>query len=254
MFNLKDRRIIITGASHGLGCVCAKMFSEAGARLVLMARSAEQLEAVKGACINPEKHLAVVCDLTDFGALPAHVAGAVSFLGQVDAVLHCAGGGLGLREALLDAASFLKLFSLNVLAASELNRLIAPEMVKNGHGNLVHVGSIAGNEVVGSVGYSTTKACLAAYVRTLGKELAPSGVVVTGITPGGFIAPENSWTRLEKNNPEAVQKFIAERLPRKRLAQAEEIVPLLGLLCSEQASMMSGCLVPIDAAEGKAFW
>ena len=87
----------------------------------------------------------------------------------------------------------------------------------------------------------------------LGGELASNGIIATGILPGGFYAPGNSWERLEKQKPEVVQKFIEEKLPRKIMGKAEEIIPLILFLCSQAASMMGGCLVPIDAGEGKAF-
>jgi len=96
-------------------------------------------------------------------------------------------------------------------------------------------------------------AALAAYVRSLGREIAGSGIVATGILPGGFYAPENSWERLEAKSPDVVKKFIEERLPRKFLGRAEELIPMILLLCSDAASMMGGCLVPIDAGEGRAY-
>ena len=128
-----------------------------------------------------------------------------------------------------------------------------PEMVKRGKGNLVHIGSIASSEATASVGYNTVKAALAAYVRSLGREIAGSGIVATGILPGGFYAPGNSWERLEATKPEVVKQFIEERLPRKFLGRAEELIPMILLLCSDTASMMGGCLVPVDAGEGKAY-
>ena len=115
------------------------------------------------------------------------------------------------------------------------------------------MGSIASSEAVASVGYNTAKAALAAYVRSLGNHLASSGIVVTGVLPGGFNAPGNSWERLRAGKPEVVDRFVAERLPRGRLAEAEELVPLIAFLCSDAASMMGGCLVPIDAGEGRTY-
>ena len=126
-------------------------------------------------------------------------------------------------------------------------------MIQLKSGNLVHVCSIASSEATGSVGYNTVKAALAAYVRTLGRELAGSGIVATGILPGGFYAPGNSWERLEEKTPAVVKQFIEERLPRGFLAKGEELIPMIRLLCSDDASMMAGCLVPIDAGEGIAY-
>lgn len=253
MIKLKGKKILITGASLGLGAVTAQAFSKLGAHLALLGRSPETLAKVVQACEKPKRHTAVVVDLLDMSTIPSAISEATHFLGRIDVVLHVAGGGLGLRDPLLEAPDLLKLFTLNVLAAAEINRLIVPEMVERKSGNLVHVGSVAGREAVASVGYNTSKAALAAYVRSLGNELARSSLVVTGILPGGFFAPGNSWDRLSAGKPEVVERFIQQRLPRGRLAKAEEVVPLLAFLCSDAASMMAGCMVPIDAGEGKSY-
>jgi len=253
MFSLQGKTILITGASRGLGSVCARAFAKQGAKLVLMARSKEMLEEVRTSCSRAADHLAVAVDLTDGLALEKGVQEAMAFLGRIDAVLHVAGGGLGLREPLIGSDDLLKLFSLNVAVAAGINRLVAPSMIERGGGNLGHVASVAATEAVASVGYNTAKAALAAYVRSLGNHLVAHGIVVTGILPGGFNAPGNSWQRLKVNKPEVVDRFIAERLPRGRLADAEELVPLIAFLCSDAASMMGGCLVPIDAGEGKTY-
>lgn len=250
---LEGKHVIVTGASRGLGSVCANALAEQGAYLVLMARTEDKLEALKKSLNNPEKHLCVAVDLMDIQQLRTGIKKAKEFLKDIDIVLHVAGGGLGLRDTLLSSEDFMKLFTLNVVAASEINRIVVPEMLKREKGNIVHIGSIASSEATASVGYNTVKAALAAYVRSLGRELAGSGVVATGILPGGFYAPENSWERLEAKSPEIVKKFVEERLPRKFLGRAEELIPWILLLCSDAASMMGGCLVPIDAGEGKAY-
>ncbi len=250
---MKGKRILITGASKGLGYVCAKAFAAEGAQLALMARTQEKLEALRLSCYDPEKHLCIPVDLTDHVQLHKGIEQALHFLGEIDVVVHVAGGGLGLHNNLLSAEEMEKLFALNVKCAAEINRIVAPTMMARSKGNLVHICSIASSEATGSVGYNTVKAALAGYVRSLGREMAESKVIVTGILPGGFLAPENSWARFEARDPEGVRRFIDERLPRKKLGAAEELVPLIKFLCSEQASMMGGCLVPVDAGEGKAY-
>jgi 3-oxoacyl-[acyl-carrier protein] reductase len=185
--------------------------------------------------------------------IESSVIKAKAFLGGIDVVLHSAGGGLGFRNDFLTHGELLKLFALNLGAAAEINRLVAPGMQERRSGNLVHVGSIASNEGVGSVGYNTVKAGVAAYVRSLGREMNRFNVIVTGILPGGFISPENAMARLQESNPAAYEKFIQDRLPRQIMGDAKELIPMLLLLCSEGASMMGGCLVPIDAGEGRSY-
>ena len=142
-----------------------------------------------------------------------------------------------MKDDFLSHGDFLKLFALNLGAAAEINRLVFPEMKERRAGNLVHVGSIASNEGIGSVGYNTVKAALAAYVRSLGRELNRFNIA-TGILPGDSSLQEMRWQDCKKNNPEAYQRFIEERLPRKIMGEAKELIPMLVLLCSDEASMM----------------
>ena len=120
-------------------------------------------------------------------------------------------------------------------------------------GNIIHVGSIASYESVGSVGYNSAKATITAYVKTLGRELSKKNIIMTGILPGGFIAPENAMHRLKKNNKKAFNDFIKNRLPRKKMGNTNEIMPIIEFLASKNAGMMSGCLIPMDGGEGKSY-
>ena len=251
--SFQGKGILITGASQGLGHVAAKSLADRGAKLVLLARSKDKLDVLQTSLKDPSSHLPVPVDLLDVGEIHRSVSMAQEFLGSIDVVLHCLGGGLGLRDDLLAYQDLLKLFSLNLGAAAEINRLVVPHMRSRGSGNLVHVGSIASIEGVGSVGYNTVKAALAGYVRSLGREMNRFNIVVTGILPGGFRGPHNAMERLQENNPQAYEDFIEARLPRNVMGEASELIPMLLLLCSEGASMMGGCLVPIDAGEGRAY-
>ena len=249
----QDKNILITGASKGLGYVCAQAFEKQGARLVMAARSLDKLEKLRNSFSDPAKHLVFADDLVEQKNIENLVSKGLEHSGGFDIVLHVLGGGYGFRDPLLTWEQLETLHRVNVGVAAEINRLVAPAMVKKKAGRLVHVGSIASQEATASVGYNTVKSALAAYVRSLGRELAESGVVVTGILPGAFYAPENSWRRLEANKPEVVKEFIEKNLPRKRIADADEVLPLIYFLAGGAASMMSGCCVPIDAGEGKSY-
>ena len=216
-------KILITGANRGLGLVATESFQKDGWEVYPWSRKNLDFLNMSGwNCVVPE----------------------------VDVVLHCAGGGLGMRGPYLESQAFHDLFMVNLGGAAEINRIVAPTMQAKGRGTLIHVCSIASGEAVGSVGYNTIKAALAAYVRSLGRALAPFGVTVTGIAPGGFIAPDNAMDRLKRDNQKAYLEFTDKRLPRGFMGQASELMPLIKYLASPEASMMGGCLVPIDAGEG----
>jgi 3-oxoacyl-[acyl-carrier protein] reductase len=251
--NFTGKRILITGASKGLGAVCASELASLGARLFLAGRNLDRLEKLRNSFPSPQDHGIFAGDLASPNVIEELAEDGLKHLGGFDVVLHVMGGGYGFRDALLSHEQLSTLFQVNVAAAAEINRLVVPAMVESRSGYIVHVGSVASHEATASVGYNTVKSALSAYVRSLGRELAESGVVVTGVLPGAFYAPENSWRRLEANNPEVVKEFIEKNLPRKRIAEAGEVVPLILFLASEAASMMAGSCVPIDAGEGKAY-
>jgi NAD(P)-dependent dehydrogenase (short-subunit alcohol dehydrogenase family) len=214
-----------------------------------MARSKDALEEVRSSCTHAAQHLAVAVDLTDATALEGAVQEASAFLGPIDVVLHVAGGGLGLREPLISRGDVEKLFSLNVAAAAEINRLVAPAMMERCKGNLVHVGSVASTDAVASVGYNTVKAGLAAYVAKPGQSFGRPRRRGHRDLARRLQGPRQLLAEAQGQQPEVVERFIAERLPRGRLAEAEELVPLIAFLCSDAAGMMGGCLVPIDAGK-----
>ena len=98
------------------------------------------------------------------------------------------------------------------------------------------------------------KSALAAYVRSLGNTFAETNIVVSGILPGAFLAPHNSWERMIARGDKAIyQRFVEEKLPRSQMATAEDILPLIFLLASPGGSMMAGSCVAIDAGESKAY-
>jgi len=246
------KRVLVTGATRGLGYVIAKAFAERGARVCASGRTQERLDALKSEM--PGKGHEVHCgEMMDAEAAARLVAFGLERMGGFDVVFHAMGGGYGFRDPLLDWQQLAKLHAANLGVGAEINRLVAPGMIERKSGNIVHVGSIASGEAVGSVGYNTVKAALAAYVRSLGRELAGKGVVVTAILPGAFFGPENAFRRLEKNKPEVVEDFVTRRLPRGKVGEAAEMIDLVMLLSGSGASMMAGTCIAVDAGEGFAY-
>ncbi len=247
------KRIIITGASRGLGAIACEALSKRGAKIAMLSRSKKELDNLKKRLKNPSNHISVKVDLLENSSIKLAIKKAKKFLKNIDIVLHIAGGGFGLKEKLIQNRDLNTLLQINLGAVAEINRLVVSSKYKKNFLRLVHVGSIASYEAVGSVGYNVAKSALASYVRSLGRELYKNKVIVTGILPGAFIAPGNAMERFRKKNIKDYKKFIKNRLPRSLMGSANEVLPMLLFLCSKHSSMMGGCLVPIDAGEGKSY-
>jgi len=246
----KNKTVLITGASRGLGADCAHYFGKKGARLLLIARSESEIQSIARQYANA---LPLAADLGSLEAIAKLGKQIESSVDLVDVAIHCAGGGLGLKDPVLSGPQLNQLFQLNVTAGVEINKFIIPAMKKAQRGNILHIGSIASTDAVGSVGYNTCKAALAAYVRSLGKVLASDGIIVSGLLAGGFFSSGGAMDRLQKNNPAAYEDFLQKRIPRKKFGEFNEMIPLIEFLASPMAGMMCGCLVPMDGGEGSSY-
>ena len=247
------KKILVTGASRGLGYKTCELLASKGAQLVMMSRSILDLQKLKKKLKNSKIHTCLQVDFLKKNEIESSVNKLYKKFKNIDVVLHIAGGGYGLKDPLINNEDIKKLLQINLLGAVEINRLIVQKNKKNKNLKLVHVGSISSYEATGSVGYNTVKSALAAYVRSLGRELYKQNIIVTGILPGGFLAPGNAMDRLRSKNIKVFNNFIEKRLPRGFMGNVNEILPMLLFLCSSHASMMGGCMVPIDAGEGKSY-
>ena len=251
--NFKDKRVLITGASKGLGKAAANAFEKKGARLALVARSDDKLAALKKSFDDPGKHLVFNLDLLDSTNIKKLTSDVIKKWDGVDVILHCIGGSLGVNETLVDWEDFVKCLKGNIGIASEINRYLTPGMREQGFGSIIHVGSIVSAEARGSVPYNTSKAAISGYVRSLGKELAEHGIVVSGILPGAFYGDDNAMFRYEYYKSEEYQEFV-KSLPQGRMPIADEYVPMLFLLANPESKIMSGSLISMDGAQGQAYY
>ena len=197
-----DKKILITGASNGLGKAAAIAFEKKGAQLALVARSAEKLEELKDLFDDSSKHLFFRLDLFDSANIQKLTNKILNQWSSIDVILHCIGGSFGFNESLINWLDFSKSLKSNIGISSEINRLMVPGMKVQGSGNIIHVSSHVAFEARASIPYNTAKAALSGYIRSLGNELAGSGIIVSGILPGAFYGDDNAMFRYQFFKPE----------------------------------------------------
>jgi NAD(P)-dependent dehydrogenase (short-subunit alcohol dehydrogenase family) len=186
---MKQKAVLITGASRGFGRALAFALGRRGARLALVGRETSTLEAVVAELAKEDIRAdAIAGDLTAPGAATAIAARAYAALGQVDVLIHNAGelGPVPL-QLLLDTSEndFQRAFAVNVTAPFLLNKTLVGSMVLNGNGRVVHVVSDTATEVYPRWGaYGASKAALDYLTRMYNAELEGTGVKFLSFDPG----------------------------------------------------------------------
>jgi short-subunit dehydrogenase len=218
-------RVLVTGASSGIGAAAAELLAGAGAHVLVHGRDA----AAVGHAASRTRGRGVVADLTTPAGIETVVA-AVADAGGVDAVVHNAGVGWAGPLQEMPAAEIQRLVSTNLLAPVELTRLLLPGMLARGTGTLVFVTSIAGRAgVAGEAVYAATKAGLDAFAESLRFELAGTGVRVGVVVPGVVDTPffERRGTPYTRRRPRPVPPArVAEAIVRAvTTGRAEAYVP-----------------------------
>lgn len=176
-----DKTVWITGASSGIGEALAVAWSREGARLVLSARNEQELERVRQACANPERHRVIPLDLTDTQAIHAAAKGA----GAIDVLVHSGGVSQRALASETDLAVDRAIMETNYFGTVALTKAVLPSMLARRSGHIVPISS-----VIGYVGiptrsaYSASKHALHGFFESLRAETAKDGIAVTIVVPG----------------------------------------------------------------------
>ncbi|MEP6623856.1 MAG: glucose 1-dehydrogenase [Acidimicrobiia bacterium] len=249
-FDLSGHVAIVTGAGKGIGAGCAVALAEAGADVVLAARTASDLDAV-GALVQAEgrRALAVPTDVTDAEQLAALVA-AAGELGRVTIVVNNAGGWDPRPVMDTSVRNMEAAFRFNVLAAFSLTQLCVPQMVDAGSGSVINISSRAASMVQPCfTAYATAKAALSMMTRAMAPELAPV-VRVNAIEVGGVETAALAHVLTD----DSIRRRLESNTPMQRVGQPEDIAAMVVYLASDASSWVTGKIFEVDGGvEAPAF-
>lgn len=239
--------VLVTGASSGIGRATAEGFARTGATVVVTARREAALDATVDAVDQlGGSGKAVVADLTLPGAVDRLIDEVIERYGRLDVAVNNA-GTLGSFAALLDQTEddFDQTVALNFKAVWLLVRRQARQMISQGGGSIINVSSwLATGALPGSTTYSATKAALDGFTRACAVELAPHGVRINNVNPGGI---DTEMTRTAFDHDSEVLERFGQAHPVGRMGTPAEVASAIVYLASESASFIHGQAIHIDA-------
>jgi 3-oxoacyl-[acyl-carrier protein] reductase len=236
------RAAVVTGGASGLGLETARRITAEGGKVVLWDLDAGALAAAQKE--TGAAHV-IALDVSKADAVEAAAAESRKLLGRIDILVNSA-GITGATHTVIGypIESWIKVFDVNVHGLFYCCRAIAPVMVENGYGRIVNISSVAGKEGnPNASSYSSAKAAVLGFTKSLGKELATQGVVVNAVTPATFDSP------ILKQVPQTHIDYMKSRIPMGRLGRSEEIAAAVCWLASEECSFTTAST--LDTSGGR---
>ena len=246
---LGNKNVLIVGASKGIGRGIVMGFAEEHCRLVIVARSEDLLKEVQAEALSRG---ALSCDYVVQDIMCCNTQEFADTLmkdfGVFDVVVHNVGGSLVSRDHLGGADDWNYALKFNAVAAIDMNSKLIPPMVERGYGRVIHISSISAVMLRGNPLYASAKAFLNAYVTTVGRQLAPTGVLLCSVMPGAVAFEGSYWDKFVKEGHPRVDDFLRHHQAANRFGTPEEIANAVVFMASDKSSFMQAANIPVDGA------
>ena len=247
---LKGKKVIITGASKGIGKAIALAMGSEGANLAICARGEKPLNDTAAELGAKDVEIfSQVCDVGEKESLENFLDKSYENLGGVDVLINNT-SGFGLTD---DEQGWNTGFNIDIMASVRATQKVAPWMRSAGSGNIIHISSISGLEAGSPPAYAAVKAALINHAKTMAQELAPDNIRVNCVAPGSIWVEGGFWNVVKENNPE-MYNGVLQNIPFERLGTPEEVANVVVFLASERASWVSGSTIVVDGVQHKGIF
>lgn len=238
---LLGRRILVTGASSGIGRACAILCADLGASVILTGRRSDALDETWRQMEGRERHLIYPCDIADSVA----IEGLVEASGKIDGLVHAAGIGPMAPIGFVDEGHVQGVMKTNYFSFLELMKCFSKAKNRSDRLSVVAISSVSAFAGWGGVSvYAGSKGALSASVRALAMELAPKGVRVNAVCPSNIRTPMYEAGAADINN-EAGLIALKAKQP-LGLGLPEQVANAVCFLLSDAASFVTGVNLPVD--------
>ena len=239
MFNLKNKKALVTGASGGIGKEIAKVLNSHGAEVCLSGRNVDELEILKSS-LKGENHL-VKADLLNSKDIPMLIEETEEKMGQIDILVNNAGitkDNIFLR---MSDKEWDDVMALNLTSVFKISKLAVKGMIKRRYGRIINITSVvAFTGSPGQANYSASKAGVIGMSKSLSQEVASRQITVNCIAPG-YIE-----TNMTKGLDEKRKNSILDAIPSKRLGLPADLSSAVIFLASEESGYLTGQTIHVN--------
>ena len=242
--DLDGKHAVVTGGAAGIGFAIAQRLAASGARVSLWDRDEAALAKARDA-LGGRAHAAKL-DVTAENQVQDALGLTLQAMGQVD-VMVCSAGITGPNTTVAEypLADWKQVLDINLTGVFLCNKAVVPHMQKRDYGRIVNIASVAGKEGnPNASAYSASKAGVISLTKSLGKELAKTGIRVNCVTPAAV------KTGMFSQMTQAHIDFMLSKIPMARFGQVEEIAALVAWLCTEECAFSTGAV--FDLSGGRA--
>ncbi|MEH6566944.1 MAG: SDR family oxidoreductase [Halopseudomonas sp.] len=255
--DLSGKRALVCGASQGLGEACALQLALQGAEVVLLARSADKLQALcsRLPAEHGQEHGFLAVDAQDRATLTEVVGYELEQGGDLHIWVNNTGGPAPGPAHAADPQDFADAFMQHMVSAQVLLQLLLPGMRAAGYGRILNVLSTSVKQVIPNLGVSNTvRAAMGNWAKTLAGELAADGITVNNVLPGLTRTPRLDsliahGARASGKSIEQVTESMVASIPAQRFAEPEEFANAVGFLASPAAAYITGINLPVDGGK-----
>ncbi len=248
MFDLKNKIALVTGAKQGMGRADAMALAKQGAKVVVTDIDQAECQLVVDEIISQGgEAVAFKMDVSNKAEVDQVFNETIKQFGRLDILINNAGIYFPKTALELTEDDWDKTININLKGQFLCAQRAAQEMAKNKWGRIINIASIASGQVgigiSGGVHYTATKGGIIGMSETMAVEWAPLGITVNVIGPGAIDTPMSRSTRMSK---EAMDQFLAQNVPLKRIGRPEEVAAAVVFLASEEASYVTGATLFVD--------
>lgn len=243
----KDKVVIVTGAAKGIGWGCAKIFSQEGAKVVVVdwdeengQKTAAELRQGGGEAIF------IHCDVSNEEQVKAMVDQTIQTFGRIDVLVNNA--GVGVYKTLTEAstADWDRALNVNLKGVYLCSKYVIPHMQRQGKGNIINMSSVHSFQTVnGAAPYAASKGGITALTRSMAIDYGPT-IRVNAIAPGWVLTPLIQSIFNSYPDPAAQQRAVEQRQVMKRIGRPEDIGYAAAFLASDEADFITGTQLFVD--------